>query len=161
VSNLLDRLEALRNEYRELADEYEKDGDEDARNRSLLVAYKIDAILADERKRREPVEMSCPTCEKVTPCFESREMCCSECLSMFETPEQLDANLDADRKARGMPAVEHKPTTPDPRDALLSQAREALVDASLEHSTWTTGHAERCSACKAIAAIDAYRKETP
>ncbi len=117
------------------------------------------SLRADERKRREPVEMSCPTCEKVTACFESREMCCSVCLSQFETPGQLDANLDAVREARGMPAVEHK--APDPRDALLSQAREALVDASLEHSTWTTGHAERCSACKAIAAIDAYRKETP
>ena len=166
MSDLLERLEALRQEYRDLADEYEKDGDEDARNRSLLVAYKVDAIIADERKRREPVEMSCPSCEKVTRCFESREMCCSECLAMFETPEQLDANLDADRKARGMPAAEHK--APDPRDALLAQAREAL-----EWAEWgdddhcpVCGHAvdkhsETCELSLAIAAIDKHMGRKP
>ena len=103
----------------------------------------------------EVVQMSCPSCCKVTPCFESREMCCSECLAMFETPEQLDANLDADRKARGMPAAEHK--APDPRDALLSQAREALASVRA-HADMLVGTAVIIG--KAIAAIDNYKEAT-
>lgn len=72
------------------------------------VGEDLRAIIADERKRREPVEMSCPSCCKGTPCVESRQMLCTVCSSEFQTPEQLDADLDAVRKARGMPAVEHK-----------------------------------------------------
>ena len=116
----------------------------------------------------EVVQMSCPSCCKVTPCFESREMCCSECLAMFETPEQLDANLDADRKARGMPAAEHK--APDPRDALLSQAREALGVAEWSVNdedicpvcgcNRSFGHMETCEIGVAIAAIDKHTGRT-
>lgn len=157
MSDLLERLETLRTRVGNWVEPSVFD---------KQLAPLFDAILADERKRREPVEMSCPSCEKVTRCFESREMCCSECLAMFETPEQLDANLDADRKARGMPAAEHK--APDPRDALLAQAREAL-----EWAEWgdddhcpVCGHAvdkhsETCELSLAIAAIDKHMGRKP
>ena len=148
TTDLLDRLEALV--------EFARNGFN--RVPGLVSLEAIESIIADERKRREPVQMSCPSCCNVTPCFESREMCCSECLSMFETPEQLDANLDADRKARGMPAVEHKPTTPDPRDALLAQAREALY-AGNRYAREATDYGDS-EIISAIAAIDKYKKAT-
>ena len=97
MSDLLDRLEALVNKW-ETGNEWVNDFTRNLRS-----------IIADERKRQEPVAMSCPSCCKVQPCVETREMCCSVCLAMFETPEQLDANLNATRRARGIPDVVRKP----------------------------------------------------
>lgn len=51
--NIIESLEKLRDEYYGYADEEEMEGDEEARNRHLFVAYKLEAIIADARE--EPV----------------------------------------------------------------------------------------------------------
>lgn len=108
----------------------------------------------------EVVQMSCPSCCKVQPCVETREMCCSVCLAMFETPEQLDANLNATRRARGIPEVVREPK-PDPRDALLAQVREAL--ASVRERLVGDGSIERAvyELDEAAMAIDKYMGRKP
>ncbi len=51
----------------------------------------------DEEPKRA-LQMSCPTCEAVREVIEVRHMHCTVCHEEFDTPEQLDASLCAERK---------------------------------------------------------------
>jgi hypothetical protein len=55
--------------------------------------------MAGRETPKQGGKLSCPSCEAVRDVIEVRHMLCTVCHNEFETPEQLDASLDAERNA--------------------------------------------------------------